>query len=155
MMLLLSAITLVTTLAAPVQDHQGHALDRANKGMGFDQAQTTHHFRLERDGGTIEVVAKTRDDLETINQVRGHLKHVDEAFANGDFSLPMFIHATEPPGTAVMKERRASMMFSFESIPNGAKVVVRTSDPQALAALHDFLRFQIREHKTGDPLQPK
>jgi len=154
-MLLVTAVTLVATLAAPMQDHQAHALDRANKGMGFDQARTTHHFRLERDGGTIEVVAKARDDRETISQIRSHLSHVGEAFANGDFSLPMFIHATEPPGTAVMKERRASMVFSFEPTPDGAKVVVRTGDPRALAALHDFLRFQIREHKTGDPLQPK
>jgi hypothetical protein len=129
-------------------------MDRANKGMGFDQAKTTHHFRLQRDGGTIEVVAKDRDDKLTISQVRGHLKRIDDAFANGDFTLPSLVHDTEVPGTAVMKERRSSIVYSFEVLPDGAKVVIRTSDPQALAALHDFLRYQIREHKTGDPLQP-
>ncbi len=154
MMLLLTAITLVATLAAPAQDHQGHAMDRANKGMGFDQAKTTHHFRLTADGGAIEVVAKDRDDRATISQVRGHLKRVDQAFADGDFSLPFFVHDTEVPGTAVMKERRSSIAYSFEPLPTGARVVMRTNDPQARAALHDFLRFQIREHKTGDPLQP-
>ena len=154
-MVLFTAITFVATLAAPAQDHPGHAMDRANKGMGFDQAKTTHHFRLEHDGGTIEVVAKDRDDRTTVSQVRGHLKHVDQAFADGDFSLPMFVHDTEVPGTAVMKERRSSIAYSLELLPNGAKVMIRTSNPQALAAVHEFLRYQIREHKTGDPLQPK
>ena len=50
---------------------------------------------------------------------------------------------------------RAAMTFAYERLPRGGKVVVRTADPDALAALHDFLRFQIREHKTGDPLSPK
>ena len=153
MTFLLASVMFAAALAA--QDHQGHALDRANTGMGFDQAKTVHHFRLEREGGAIEVVAKNRQDRDTISQVRAHLKHIDEAFANGDFSLPMFIHATEPPGVAVMKERRSAMVFSLEPLPAGGKVVVRTSDPKALEALHEFLRFQIREHKTGDPLQPK
>jgi len=149
----LAAVTFAAALAA--QDHQGHAVDRANKGMGFDQARTVHHFRIERDGGAIEVVAKDRSDQETVSQVRRHLKHIDQAFANGDFSLPVFVHATEPPGIAVMKERRAVMVFSLEPLPAGGRVVVRTSDPRALEALHEFLRFQIREHKTGDPLTPK
>jgi hypothetical protein len=44
------------------------------------------------------------------------------------------------------------MTFRYESLDKGGKVVAETADPAALAALHDFLRFQIREHKTGDPL---
>ena len=85
----------------------------------------------------------------------GHLEHIATAFAAGDFALPMFIHSTEPPGVATMKAKRAAMTFAYERLPRGGKVVVRTADPDALAALHDFLRFQIREHKTGDPLSPK
>ena len=34
----------------------------------------------------------------------------------------------------------------------GGKVVIETEDTAARDALHDFLRFQIREHRTGDPL---
>ena len=40
----------------------------------------------------------------------------------------------------------------------GGKVVIdtpETRDTAARDALHDFLRFQIREHQTGDPLTPK
>jgi len=32
-------------------------------------------------------------------------------------------------------------------------VVIATEDGQALAAIHEFLAFQIREHKTGDTVE--
>jgi hypothetical protein len=137
------------------QDHPPLSHARANHGMGFDQDRTIHHFLIDRTGGSIEVTAKTATDQDTIGRVRGHLRHIESAFANGDFTLPVFIHQTEPPGAATMKERRSTMTFTFEEMPAGARLVVRTQDAQALAALHDFLRFQIREHKTGDPLEPK
>jgi hypothetical protein len=31
-------------------------------------------------------------------------------------------------------------------------VDISTDDGAALAAIHDFLRYQITEHKTGDPM---
>jgi len=31
-------------------------------------------------------------------------------------------------------------------------VRISTKNPTALKAIHDFLRFQIKEHKTGDSL---
>jgi hypothetical protein len=147
----LTPVAIVISLVSPIQDHPH---DRARRGMGFDQQRTTHHFLIETNGGTIQVTAKDPQDRESEGQIRAHLQHIAHAFGTGDFSLPFFIHDTEPPGTAVMKEKRSALTFQFEPIRAGAKVVVRTPDPQALAALHDFLRFQIREHKTGDPLMP-
>ena len=35
---------------------------------------------------------------------------------------------------------------------SGGRVVIRTADRQAKAAIQEFLRYQIREHATGDPL---
>jgi len=32
-------------------------------------------------------------------------------------------------------------------------VNIVTNDESALQALHDFLRFQIRDHKTGDSME--
>lgn len=29
--------------------------------------------------------------------------------------------------------------------------MIKTEDPSALDAIHDFLRYQIRKHETGDP----
>jgi hypothetical protein len=128
---------------------------RAEHAMGFDQERTTHHFRIEADGGTIEVTAKDSNDKTSIDQIRMHLRHIAGAFADGDLSLPMFVHDTEPPGIEVMKTRRKTMTFRYAEIEAGAKVMIRTPDAEARAALHEFLRFQIREHKTGDPMGPR
>jgi hypothetical protein len=127
----------------------------ADHAMGFDQARTTHHFRITADGGTIEVTAKNPNDKTSIDQIRMHLRHIATAFADGDFSLPMLVHAAEPPGVPVMKDRRRTLAFSYAEIDAGGKVVIRTADAAAREALHDFLRFQIREHKTGDPTDAK
>ncbi len=151
----LTGLLLLTLLPPGAQAPPPLSQTRANHGMGFDQDRTVHHFRLERHGGSIEVTAKDADDRDTVSRVRGHLKHIESAFADGDFNLPIFIHQTEPPGAATMKERRSTMTFAFEPLRNGARIVVRTQDARALAALHEFLRFQIREHKTGDRLEPK
>jgi hypothetical protein len=152
----LLSLTVATVLALGVGQHQHHpSHDRANHGMGFDQDKTTHHFLLEQSGGTIEVTARDATDATSTNHIRMHLKHIAAAFAAGDFSRPVFVHDTTPPGVTVMKDRRAQMTFRYADVDQGGKVVVRTDDPAALAALHDFLRFQIREHKTGDSLTPR
>ena len=143
------------SLAAPGQHQHPSSHDRANEGMGFDQEKTTHHFLLQQTGGVIEVTAKDAADAASVDHIRLHLRHIASAFANGDFSLPMFIHDTDPPGVVTMKERRTQMTFRYEDVEAGGKVVVLTADAAARAALHDFLRFQIREHKTGDSLTPK
>jgi hypothetical protein len=96
---------------------------------------------LERFLGLASVHDKT-SDADPVSRLRSQ-----------DFSLPVFIHETEPPGVTVMKARRAEMTFRFEELPTGGKVVIRTNDAQALGALHEFLRFQIREHRTGDPME--
>jgi hypothetical protein len=31
--------------------------------------------------------------------------------------------------------------------------MIETNNPKALKAVHDFLRFQIAEHQTGDPTE--
>ncbi|HEY7499938.1 MAG TPA: hypothetical protein VH740_15570 [Vicinamibacterales bacterium] len=138
-------------LAAPQHTHPA---DRAQQTMGFDQHKTTHHFLLEAGGGTIEVTANDADDRASLEQIRMHLRHIASAFQEGNFEAPFLVHGMNPPGVDVLKDRRASMTYRFEEVPKGAKVVMRTADAAAKAALHDFLRFQIREHRTGDPLKP-
>jgi hypothetical protein len=152
---MLLALLVSLSVAASGQHQHPASHDRANQGMGFDQEKTTHHFLLEQTGGVIEVTAKEPTDAASVDQIRMHLRHIASAFASGDFSLPMFIHDTDPPGVATMKERRTQITFRYEDVTAGGKVVVVTADSGARAALHDFLRYQIREHKTGDPLTPR
>jgi len=148
-------VALVLTASGAEQHQHAQSQDRAHQGMGFDQQKTTHHFLIHKTGGTIEVIAKDANDTVSTDEIRTHLRHIASAFAHGDFTLPMFVHDTEPPGVPVMKERRAQLTFRFEEIPAGGKVVIQTADTAAREALHDFLRFQIREHRTGDPMTPR
>lgn len=124
---------------------------RGEKGMGFSQTATTHHFFLNPDGGTIQVEVNDSNDASNRGMIRTHLAHIALAFAGGDFDIPMFVHDTTPPGVPEMKRLRDKIKYTYIETPDGGRVVISTSDPDALAAIHQFLRFQIQEHKTGDP----
>ena len=52
-----------------------------------------------------------------------------------------------------MQRLNQSIAFAFQETDRGARVVIETSNAYAIAAIHDFLRYQIREHATGDPLR--
>jgi len=52
-----------------------------------------------------------------------------------------------------MKTRRNKISYRFDSIPSGGKLVINTEDPKALHAVHEYLQYQIREHKTGDSVE--
>ena len=122
-------------------------------GMGFSQEATTHHFRLTREGGVIEVTAKDAKDERSIAQVQMHIEHIAQAFAAGDFAIPHFVHDQEPPGVKVMQERKSELGYKAERLKNGARLVITAKSPETMKALHDFLRFQINEHETGDALE--
>jgi hypothetical protein len=62
----------------------------------------------------------------------------------------MFVHDQVPPGVPVMKEERAEISYGFEELPAGGMVRIKTENRDALKAIHEFLRFQIADHRTGD-----
>ena len=124
--------------------------ERGEKGMGFSQAATVHHFLLKPDGGVIQVEVKNPTDAADRDSIRKHLAHIAQAFGEGDFAIPMFVHDSLPPGAAEMKRLRGKIKYSFEETPQGGQVVIATADQEAVAAIHKFLRFQIEEHATGD-----
>lgn len=123
---------------------------RGEKGMGFSQTATTHHFLLRSDGGAIQVEAKDSTDTASRDNIRMHLAHIAKAFSGGDFAIPMFVHDTVPPSIPMMKGLSGKISYKFEETPSGGRVVITTGDKDALGAIHAFLRFQIDEHRTGD-----
>jgi hypothetical protein len=123
---------------------------RGDQVMGFDHTKTTHHFLLQEQGGSIQVTANSLEDAESCEQIRMHLKHIATMFAEGNFNAPMLIHDQTPPGVAVMQELKAQIKYDYEEIDRGATVRISTNNATALKAIHDFLRFQIKEHQTGD-----
>mgnify|MGYP007059899381 CR=1 FL=1 len=56
------------------------------------------------------------------------------------------------PGAAEMRSHKAEIEYTFERTANGGIVRIVASKEPALTAVHEFLRYQIREHATGDPL---
>ena len=120
--------------------------------MGFSHEKTTHHFLLKESGGAIEVNANDAKDTISIDAIRLHLRHIAAMFADGDFTTPMLVHDAVPPGVTTMKLSKEKIRYSYEAIDGGGRVRLEASDPIALAAIHDFLRFQINDHRTGDPL---
>jgi hypothetical protein len=135
-------------------DHFGAVQQRgeAHEGMGFSQSETTHHFILTPTGGYIQVTANDVADLKSVEQVQDHFRHIAQAFAKGDFTIPHFVHDQTPPGVAVMRKLKAQISYTNETLKDGARLVIASKSPDAIAAVHEFLRFQINDHRTGDPL---
>jgi hypothetical protein len=123
--------------------------------MGFNQTKTTHHFLLTKRGGAIEVNAKDPKDAVSQNQIRMHLPHIATAFSNGDFTDPMEVHDQTPPGVPTMKRLKAQIQYKFEETETGGRVLIHSDNTKAIDAIHNFLRFQIREHHTEDSLKVK
>jgi hypothetical protein len=136
----------------PSQDHHAQMTKRGDHAMGFDQQKATHHFFLYETGGAIEITVKDPKDRDTLAAVRAHLPHVRAMFAAGDFSIPGFIHDRPVPGTEAMKQHTDGIVYAYEEIPGGGRVRITTRAAPALSAVHEFLRFQITDHRTGDPL---
>jgi hypothetical protein len=125
---------------------------RGDEVMSFDQAKTTHHFKLLPDGGAIEITANDPSDVATRDAVRQHVAKIAGMFAQGDFSIPMLVHKQAPPGVDMMKRLKGELSYTPENLPNGGRVQITTANSEALSAVHNFLRFQIQEDKTGDSL---
>jgi len=132
--------------------HHEAMMSRGEKGMGFSQTTTTHHFLLRPDGGIIAVSANDPKDKTTRDQIRMHLAHIAHSFAEGDFDIPMFVHDQTPPGVPDMKRLAKDIQYRSRDTDQGGEVVITSTSGEAVHAIHDFLIFQIREHKTGDPI---
>jgi hypothetical protein len=165
--LLLAAILVARNAAAqhpsmpPGMTHEEHLAQmqkeaemkkRGAAAMGFDQHTTTHHFRLTVSGGFIQVEVNESGDAVNRELIRTHLKTIAEEFAAGNFGKPLATHDEVPPGVDTMQRMKSAISYQFESTEKGGLVRISTNSPDALRAVHDFLRYQITEHVTGDPL---
>jgi hypothetical protein len=120
--------------------------------MGFDQDKATHHFTLTAEGGAIAVVANDPTDETTLGEIRAHLQEIAQAFARGDFEKPLMTHGEMPPGVTTMQRLETEITYTYQAAERGGVVRIATSNADARDAIHDFLRYQIKEHETGDPV---
>lgn len=122
--------------------------ERGRMAMGVDQYTSAHKFDLMSDGGRIQL-QRDNDDSLGVAQIRAHMKLIQHAFQAGDFSTPEFVHAQEMPGTRVMSKKRAAITYSYADLPRGGEVRLISADPEAISAIHEFLKAQRNEHRAG------
>ena len=130
--------------------HAAGVDQRHDETTGMAADTSVHHFDLTDRGGVIRLEAADAKDETGRDQARGHLQHVAESFAAGDFEMPMFIHGQVPPGASTMARLRDAIRYRYEPTDRGGRVTIETSSPEARKAIHDFLRFQIKDHHTQD-----
>ena len=145
-------IMLGLCFAAPraAQDSAFRALQqRGQMVMGVDQYTSQHVFEPLPTGGRIVLQRKEADSAgEAV--IREHMRTIARAFAAGDFTLPGVVHAVkEVPGTVQMRALRDDITYTPKDLPRGGEVIIATSNPTAIAAIHDFLAFQRGDHRAG------
>jgi hypothetical protein len=114
-------------------------------------AWPSHHFELHYDGGVIDVRANDIKDTDSRDFIRMHLHHVAQMFADGNFNVPMLVHSRKDvPGTAMMSRLRDQLHWDVQETQRGARILISADNTPALTAVHEFLRFQISDHQTGD-----
>jgi len=118
---------------------------RGHAAMGVDQYTSSHRFESLPDGGRISL-QRDPGDSAGVAQIRAHMRGIAVAFARGDFALPGFVHDRDVPGTAAMVARRSWITYAADTLPGGGQLRLQTSDPSAIAAIHEFLAFQRQDH---------
>lgn len=146
MTFLLLALFLQTT-DCPM--HHQHMVDARHDTFGMSHDTTQHSFRLFADGGAIEL-RTVNADAKTAEAIRNHMREVTADFSKGDFEKPLFVHGVMPDGAARMKELGEAISYTFEKLPEGGRIRITTKNAGALKAVHEFLRFQIKDHGTKD-----
>ena len=147
--MLAAALFMVAAVFAQDAHHQG-VNQRGDHVMGFSHEKTTHHFLLYKDGGAIEVTANSASDAESRDQIQMHLGHIAGMFAKGNFQAPMLVHDKTPPGVPVLERLKDQVTYQFRKTDRGGTIRITTKNVEALAAVHEFLRFQIADHRTRD-----
>jgi hypothetical protein len=148
--LILSAAGCDKRDATPAPDSAFAALQQRGKvAMGVDQYASEHVFEPLPDGGRIVLQMKAADSAGE-RVIRDHMRTIATAFAAGDFALPGEVHAVaKVPGTDVMRELKSEISYRAADLERGGEVRLTTSNPKAVAAIHDFLAFQRTDHRAG------
>ena len=146
-----SAASLVLTLfvaCTRAQDKEDFAAmqTRGAHVMGVNQYTSAHVFEDLPDGGRIVLERADAANTADIKRIRAHMREIADAFRAGDFTKPFEVHAQTVPGTDVLAQKRSAISYEVSDLPRGGEVRITTSDPAAVAAVHDFLAFQRGAH---------
>ncbi|HJS43870.1 MAG TPA: hypothetical protein VJ755_10400 [Gemmatimonadales bacterium] len=119
---------------------------RGEQAMGVNQYTSAHVFEDLPDGGRVVLDRADSADTAAITTIRAHMRDIASAFRSGDFTKPFEVHTQTVPGTAVMSARRDAIRYEVIDRARGGEVRLTSSDPAAVAAIHEFLAFQREQH---------
>jgi len=94
---------------------------------------------LLADGGRL-VVRGRADAPDRAGAIRDILARVAEAYARADFRWPRLGGGSVTAGTSLMAARGARIRYSVEFVGRGGAIRIRAGDPEAVRAVHAFLR---------------
>jgi len=138
-----------TLIVAACQRSNGDFAAMQSRGahvMGVDQYTSAHVFEDLPDGGRVVLERDDSADAAAIATIRGHMREIAASFRAGDFTKPFQVHAQTVPGTAVMRDRRATISYVPIDRPRGGEVRITSRDSAAVRAIHEFLAFQRAQH---------
>jgi hypothetical protein len=151
--LLLSTVALAQEPPRPFVDPA--LLNRVSKASGLDNERVDRHFYVLKNGGAVEVLAKNPNDEATVKAIQTYLKKESDLWTKGNFETITAVYGRPPEGTPQLKKLRNDVTFAVVPEENGAVLRMLTVNPTAKSAIHDYLRFQIDQLKTGDPTTPQ
>jgi len=119
---------------------------RGEHVMGVNQYTSAHVFEDLPDGGRVVLERADASDTAAITTIRAHMRDIAAAFRAGDFTKPFEVHAQAVPGADVLSAKRAAISYEAADRPRGGEVRIKTGDPAAITAIHQFLAFQRAQH---------
>jgi hypothetical protein len=150
------ASALVVGFGAPAAAQQPHGdsayagvQERGKHVMGVDQYASAHVFEDLPDGGRVVLDMKDASDTASVATIRAHMREIAADFRRGDFAKPFAVHDMEVPGTKAMAALADRISYEPKDRPAGGEVRIRTADPAAVTAVHDFLAFQRSDHRAA------
>jgi len=118
--------------------------ERGEKGMGFPQTATTHHFLLNSNGGVIQVEAKDSADATNRNEIRRHLGHIAKAFQSGDSMFRCLFTIPFRPGVPEMNGLRKIFNIRSRKLRRGDALLFRLRTKRPLKPSIDSCDFKFR-----------
>lgn len=153
--LILAGFFLIAVLAgaqaAPAANPEQEVESRFSRAMGVPVEKVTVHFYLVKNGGVVELSAKNPTDTTTAAALQKYLQNQKDLWEKGKETAVTDVHLRAPEAASTMRRLRNDITFFMAKTDSGGVLRMFSINEQARAAIQDYLRFEITEHKTGDP----
>lgn len=137
-------------------NHLNHLASEARKSdvaergadvMPFNVHDTHHYFVKNAKGGTQQVLAKGKHDVDQIQFVRLHLKEIREQFLQNDFSGPAHIHGNNMPGLQELQAAESGEIdIHYSEVESGAELIYVAKNEKLVTAIHKWFDAQVSDH---------